>query len=174
MVTGMLVALLASVMTSGALASPSPRHLPARSTAERFLLSTIEDKVEGDWDKAWRSLYPAHQRIAPHDVFVRCETDTPFPAAFDSARVVGTHAAAVHVPGLRQAVPGVAIELEVRLDWYGPRDPIVFRHTFHLVRVGGHWKWLLSPSRYRLYAQGACGTDPRLTAARAITPPVDR
>ena len=35
-------------------------------------------------------------------------------------------------------------------------------------------KWLLSPSRYRLYAQGACGTDPRLTAVRAITPPVDR
>ena len=120
---------------AGAMASPSPRQLLSRSTAERFLLSTIEDKVNGDWDKAWRNLYPPHQRIAPHDVFVRCEIETPFVAPLKSLRVRDVRAAAVHVPGLRQTVSGVAIEIEVRLRWYGPRDPIVFRHTFHLVRV---------------------------------------
>jgi hypothetical protein len=50
----------------------------------------------------------------------------------------------------------VAVRVEVTLDSYSPRDPIVFRHTFHLVPHEGHWRWILSPSQYRDYAGDAC------------------
>ena len=73
-------------------------------------------------------------------------------------RVVDVRPADVRVPGRRGTVPGVAVRVIVALRWYGPRDPIVFRHTFHLVAVEGRWTWLLSPSRYLLYARGACGS----------------
>ena len=72
-------------------------------------------------------------------------------------RIATVHPADVRVPGLRRTVRGVALTVVVSLRWYGPRDPIVFRHTFHLIPVHGRWTWLLSPSRYRLYARGACG-----------------
>lgn len=142
------------------------------ASAARFLLGSIEDKVDGDWGRAWQSLYPLHRRMAPRDAFIRCESATPFPARMESLHVVDVRAAAVRVPGLRHDVPGVAIEVKVELAWYGPRDPIVFRHTFHLIPVRGRWTWLLSPSRYRLYVRGACSTRHlRLEAAAGSRPP---
>lgn len=142
------------------------------ASAAGFMLSSIEDKVDGDWGRAWHSLYPLHRRIAPRDAFIRCESATPFPARLESLHVVDVRAAAVRVPGLRHAVPGVAIRIRVELAWYGPRDPIVFRHTFHLIPVHGSWTWLLSPSRYRLYERGACSTrHVRLEAAAGSRPP---
>jgi hypothetical protein len=55
---------------------------------------------------------------------------------------------------------GVAVTVRISLPWYGPRDPIVFTHTFHLVPVHGHWTWLLSPQRYALYRHDGCGNFP--------------
>lgn len=136
------------------------RQLPSLRSAGRFLLIEIRQKVTGDWARAWESLYPPHQRIAPRDTFIRCETATPFPVPLESIHVVQVRAASVRAPGARRAVPGVAVTLAVELRWYGPRDPITFRHTFHLVPVQGHWRWLLSRDRYRLYTRGACLTRP--------------
>ena len=143
---------------------PSTRSQLSHSSAENFFLQSVRDKLRGNWARAWESLYPFHQRIATRDTFVRCEARTPFPAPLESLHVVDVRAAAVRVPGLRRTVPGVAVGVEVALRWYGPRDPIVFRHTFHLIPVHGRWTWLLSPSRYRLYRSGACGADERTTA----------
>jgi hypothetical protein len=143
--------------SAGRVARPAVGRTLSQSSARRFFLTTIDDKVRGDWAKAWTSLYPPHKRVATRDAYIRCESRTPFPAPLEGLRIVGVRRADVRVPGLRRAVPGVAITVIVALRWYGPRDPIVFRHTFHLVPVQGHWTWLLSPSRYRLYARGACG-----------------
>ena len=152
---------------ANAAASPPPHEAEpvlSASSARRFLLTTIDEKVRGDWAKAWTSLYPLHKRIAARDAFIRCESRTPFPAPLESLHIVDVRSAQVRVPGLRRAVEGVAITVVVALRWYGPRDPIVFRHTFHLVPVLGHWTWLLSPSRFRLYAHDACGVVVRTEA----------
>lgn len=129
------------------------------ASAGRFLVETIEQKVHGDWGKAWTSLYPFHKRIASRSTYVRCEAVTKFPAPLESLRVTEVRSAAVRVPGLSRRVAGVAITVVVKLRWYGPRDPIVFRHTFHLVPVRGRWTWLLSPSRFWLYKRHGCGVD---------------
>ena len=65
-------------------------------------------------------------------------------------------AAPVHVTGLSRPMPGAAVTVAVELGWYGPRDPITFTYTFHLVRVQERWTWLLSAERYGLYLRGAC------------------
>jgi len=51
--------------------------------------------------------------------------------------------------------------LDVQLRTPGAA-PFGFRHTFHLVRAGSRWRWLLSPGRYRLYARRGCGEAPGL------------
>lgn len=136
----------------------------SNASAARFFLAEVADKVHGDWEQAWESLYPAHQRVAPRAVFVPCEQALPFAAPLESLRIVRVRAAAVRVPGAARPIPGVAVTAAVELRWFGPRDPIVFRHAFHLVPVDGRWTWLLSPARYRLYAHGGC------TAARLGSP----
>ncbi len=146
----------------------APARSPARddakaalsgASARRFLLRTIAEKVHGDWGKAWTSLHPFHKRVVTRETYVRCESRTAFPAPLHSLHVIDVRAAAVRIPGLPRLVTGVALTVVVKLRWYGPRDPIVFRHTFHLVPVRRHWMWLLSPSRYRLYVHGRCGVS---------------
>ena len=141
---------------SGAVAHPAP----SPRSAGRFLLTEVEQKVSGDWARAWQSLYPVHQRIAPRDAFIRCETATGFPAPLESIHVTHVQATPVDVAGLILPVPGVAVTVAAELRWYGPRDPITFTHTFHLVPVQGHWTWILSRDRYRLYRQDACFGGP--------------
>jgi hypothetical protein len=130
--------------------------VPSLRTARRFFLTEVKQKVSGDWAKAWQSLFPPHQQIAPRDTFVRCEAATPFPAPLESIHVIDVRGAAVRIAGVLRTLPGAAVTVAVKLRWYGPRDPIAFTHTFHLVRVRGHWTWILSPERYRLYLQDAC------------------
>lgn len=138
------------------------RPVPSLRSAGRFLLAEVEQKASGDWATAWQSLYPLHQRIAPRDTFIRCETATPFPAPLESIHVVHVRATPVHVAGVLHPVPGVEVTVAVELRWYGPRDPITFTHAFHLVPVQGRWKWLLSPDRYRLYLRDACFAEPAI------------
>ena len=145
-------------------AVPHPRAAapswPPLRTAGTFLLLEIRQKADARWDEAWRRLYPAHRLVAARALYVRCEQATPFPAPLQSLRVLRVRRAAVRVPGLPGPVPGVAVTVRVGLEWYGPRDPIEFTFTFHLVPERGRWTWLLSPSRYRLYRDEGCGFRP--------------
>lgn len=129
---------------------------PSLRSAGPFFLTVLAQKISGNWAKAWQSLYPLHQRIAPRDTFVRCEAATPFPAPLESIHVVRVRAVPVHVPGVLRPVPGAAITVAVALTWYGPRDPITFSYTFHLAAVHGRWTWLLSLDRYGRYSEHGC------------------
>jgi hypothetical protein len=146
---------LASVVLAAPAAGTGSAWPPLR-TAGPFLIETVYEKTRGHWDSAWATLYPAHQQVAPRTVYVRCERSTSFPAPLRHVRVLEARRDLVAVAGLAQRVPGVAVRVEVTLDWSGPGDPIVFRHTFHLVPHDGRWTWILSPSQYRDYADDAC------------------
>jgi hypothetical protein len=136
--------------------SSAAATVPSLRSAGRFFLTVLEQKVSGDWAKAWQSLHPLHKRIAARDTFIRCETARPFPAPLESIHVVRVRAVRFRAPGALHPVPSAAVTVAVELRWYGPRDPITFTQTFHLVAVHGRWTWLLSLDRYRLYRQDAC------------------
>jgi hypothetical protein len=127
-----------------------------------FVLSEVQDKLDGRWGRAWSTLYPAHQRVAVRPVYIRCERATPFFAPTLVYGIWHVRQTLVRVPGLAQRVRGVAVTLRVALRWYGPRDPIVLTPTLHLVAVRGGWRWLLSDEMYRVYREGACGSLPPL------------
>ena len=133
-----------------------PAWPPLRSAGD-FLVADIRTKLAGRWEVAWRTLYPAHRRIASRWSYASCERETPFTALLRSVRVLSVRREPVEVAGLTRTLPGVAVRVRLELGWYGSRDPMVVAHTFHLVPVRGSWTWLLSPDRYRLYRAGACG-----------------
>jgi hypothetical protein len=133
---------------------------PALPTASDFLVLELRRKAEGRWGEVWQQLYPTHRQVVTRESYVRCERATPVPTTVESLRVVSVRRAPVRVAGLAHTVPGVALRTEEKLTWFGPRDPILLMHTFHLVPVRGRWTWLLSPQRYRLYRTDGCGVVP--------------
>jgi hypothetical protein len=139
-------------------ASATRTAVPTLSSARSFLLQELQYKLDGNWGKAWSSLYPFHQRVAVKAVYLRCESATPFLARTLKFGILGVRRARVHVPGRSQTVPGAVVKLRVALAWYGPRDPIVLTPTFHLVAVAGRWRWLLSGQSYSMYRHEACGS----------------
>ena len=134
---------------------------PPLATARAFFLADVRNKIDGRWGASWLNLYPLHQQLVSQSDFVRCETATPFLAPLHSIRVLSVRQSPVDVPGLALPVPGVALGVRLVIAaGYGPRDPIVLRHTFHLVPVNGRWTWILSPSRYQLYRDHTCTPRP--------------
>jgi hypothetical protein len=133
---------------------------PTLASAGEFLRREVREKTEGRWAAAWGTLYPAHRRLALRQDFVACERATPFPAELKSLQILRVTREPVVVPGLAQPVAGVGVLVKVELAWYGNRDPITFRHVFHLVPSQGHWTWLLSDERYRVYAGAGCASAP--------------
>ena len=132
---------------------------PSLQSAGAFMVNDIRYKTDGKWSLAWDTLYPAHQLVASRATYVRCEESTPFAAPLQSAEVVGVRRAAVHVPG-GPTLEGATVTVRISVPFYGPRDPIVFTHTFHVVPVDGHWTWLLSAERYAVYRHDGCGSFP--------------
>ncbi len=167
-----VIAAIASVAVALGVALPGPARgshttaaraapaVPTLAAAADFMRAEVRLKNEGNWSAAWNGLYPLHQRVALRRNFVHCEATSPFPAKLEHFQVVGARRSLVHVPGLAQPVQGATVTLRVALAWYGPRDPIVFTHAFHLVPAGGHWTWLLSKARYRLYERATCAAAP--------------
>jgi hypothetical protein len=148
-------AFLAAIVVA-APAAGAGSDLPPLRTAGPFLIESVYEKTRGHWSSAWQTLYPAHKQIAPQRIYVRCERSSSFPAPLRHVRVLEARRDLVAVAGLSEPVPGAAVRVQVTLDWYGPRDPIVFTHTFHLVPHQGRWTWILSPDQYRDYAEDAC------------------
>jgi len=132
---------------------------PSLRSAGPFMLDDIRYKTDGKWGLAWQTLYPAHQVVARRSVYVACEKATPWPATMQAFELVRVRRARFRVPG-GPVVEGAAVTVRISVPWYGPRDPIRFVHTFHLVPVNGHWTWLLSSQRYALYRRDGCGSFP--------------
>jgi hypothetical protein len=156
--TPALAAALAAAVAAPASAATQGR--PSLESARIFVVSEVQDKLDGRWGRAWSTLYPAHQQVAVRPVYIRCERSTPFLAPTLVFGVERVRKTLVRVPGLSRRLPGVAVTLHVALQWYGPRDPIVLTPTLHLVAVHDGWRWLLSDEMYRVYRHGACGGLP--------------
>jgi hypothetical protein len=155
--SGLVLGLGRPAATTAHAQQPVLRAWPPMRTAGDFLVADIRRKLDGRWAAAWRDLYPPHRLVANKLAYVTCERSTPFPAKLQSVRVLSVRRGQVVVAGLGHTVAGVAVRVRIALGWYGSRDPVVFAHTFHLVPVDGHWTWLLSKQRYRLYRADACG-----------------
>lgn len=132
---------------------------PSLRSASAFMLDDIRYKTDGKWGLAWQTLYPPHKLVAPRSEYVGCEESIPWAAPIQAFRVVGVKRASFRVPG-GGIVDGAAVAVRITFPFYGPRDPISFVHTFHLVPVNGRWTWILSAQRYSVYRGDGCGNFP--------------
>jgi hypothetical protein len=127
-----------------------------RGDPAAFLVRTTREKLEGRYANAWASLYPSHKLVAPRDLYVRCEARMPFPGRIVSVRALSKWREPVSIAGLAGKIPAEAVRIRAIVRTPLLAAPVTVTHTFHAVSVEGRWRWILSPSRFRLYSGGGC------------------
>ena len=132
--------------------SSGPKESP-----DVFVSRVVSQIVSDDYEHAWETLYPPHQRIAGSDEYVACEMRSPVGWRLRSISVVRVRDRTLRVPGDSKSSTAKAVTLRLGLTNAGAKN--AFTHTFNAVAVGSHWSWILTPSRYELYRSDSCGTS---------------
>jgi hypothetical protein len=130
----------------------SPRGDPAA-----FVIHVVDLVVSDDYASAWPSLYPPHQDVAPRDEYVSCELRTPVGWRLRAARVLRVVERVRRIPGEDEPKAVTLVKLRLRIANVGLHAEGGFTHTFTAVADGDRWTWILTPARYRLYRDDACG-----------------
>jgi hypothetical protein len=147
---GMALALTWALPASGD--SGPPRGDPAT-----FLIRTVGLVISDDYATVWPSLYPPHQEVAPRDEYVSCELGTPVGWKLRAAKVLKVVDRARRIPGETEPKHVTMVALRLVIVNRALRTTGGFRHTFTAVADGSRWTWILTPARYRLYRDDACG-----------------
>jgi hypothetical protein len=156
-VTGIAIVFVASVaVTALAFRALGGDGSGPTEAPDAFVSRVVSQIVSDDYEHAWETLYPPHQKIAGSAEYVSCEMQSPVGWKLRSISVVRVADRKLRVPGDSVTSAAKAVTLRLRLSNAGAKD--AFTHTFNTVAVGSHWTWILTPSRYELYRSDSCGT----------------
>jgi len=145
------------VLLGSRLAAPEPAAAATpQASPVAFLETLIAQVVDNDYGRAWQTLHPAHQLVAPLREYVRCEELSPIPGRLTAIAVVAVRDEQLRIAG---AAPvdskAVSLRITIRNMATGQRQAVAT--TFHAVAVDGRWRWVLPRPRYALYRANACG-----------------
>jgi hypothetical protein len=131
---------------------------PTAGDPVAFVERVVGAVVDDDYRRAWRTLHPAHQLVAPLDDYVSCEWREPIPGRLQSIAVLGVADARRSILGVGTHVPSKAVRLRITIRDMATGERVVVTNTFHAVPVDGRWRWVLPNDRYTLYRSGGCRT----------------
>jgi hypothetical protein len=131
----------------------------ARGDPATFVVGIVGHVVSDDYESVWPSLYSPHQKVAPRDEYVSCELRTPVGWRLRAAHVLRVVERIRRIPGENEPKPVTLVKLRLRISNAGLHAEGDFTHTFTAVADRDRWTWILTPARYRLYRDDACG-DP--------------
>jgi len=142
-----VVALLALALAGcgGSQAAKQPAADPKQVAVQ--VLGLI---VHNHYTKAWDSLHPDDQAVAPRVEYVSCESKSPVQEAPTSVTVVRVKHESV---GIGDGTFRDSTAVDLRLDFPGGFHVV---QTVHLIAADGMWKWILPPAKYRAYKADAC------------------
>jgi hypothetical protein len=120
-----------------------------------FMTRLVRAVAAGNYAKAWQSLYPAHQRVAPRSAYVACERQDHVLGSVAELVVVRVVDERVGIAGETGKSEGASITLRLRMrSPAGEASNIT--GTFHAVAVHRAWTWILPPDRYEAYREKRC------------------
>ena len=147
------VAALALVAVAAAQADRGVR--PAEP-AGKYMTGIVKQKLTNEYELAWESLYPRHQRIASLEAYVACECLTPPAGNFVAIKVMRSFNERIRIAGETRKVMTRAVRVRVAVAVPTFPFPIMIDQTFHAIAVNGQWKWILSADQYDYYSEGTC------------------
>jgi hypothetical protein len=110
----------------------------------------IEREYVGDYGAVWDQLHPRHQRFVTRAEYEECRRGIDVLGTLESVLILDVNDEPLTVYGLRPRTPSKAVKVRVTTD------ESEFTATYHVVRVGDTWRWVLSDSAARGFARTDC------------------
>ena len=122
-----------------------------------FLRRVVSQIARNDYARAWQTLHPQHQGVAPRAEYVACEESSPIPGRLDRIRALRVRRHLFRIPGGTTAERSAAVTFRLRISDRALGVSTTMTHTVHAVSVDGRWRWILPAARYELYRADDCG-----------------
>ncbi len=141
----LLAVVLVALAAGCALTEDSEDH-EAGAAVKRVL----ELEYFGDYGGAWDRLHPEHQRLVSRGEYDECRRGIDVQGTIDSVVVLDVRDRPLTVYGLPPRTPAKQVDVHV------VTDETDYDATYHVVRVGDEWRWVLSDEAARGFERTAC------------------
>lgn len=138
--------LLAAAAAAGcALTEDSDEH-----EAGAAIKQVLEQEYVGDYGGSWDRLHPRHKRLVTRAEYHECRSTIDVAGKIESVQILDVRDRLLTVYGLPPRTPAKAVRVRLKTD------ETDFTMTYHVVRVGDQWRWVLSDRAARGFARGPC------------------
>jgi hypothetical protein len=110
----------------------------------------LEREYVGDYRTVWDSLHPRHQRLVTRDEYEDCRRGIDVAGTIESVLVLDVRDEPLTVYGLRPRTQSKEVDVRVTTD------ETEYTSSYHVVRVGDRWRWVLSDRAARGFARTDC------------------
>jgi hypothetical protein len=141
----LVIVLLATLAAGCALDENEQDH-----EAGAAMKAVLEREYVGDYGTVWDSLHPRHQRLVTREEYEECRRGIDVAGTIESVLVLDVRDEPLTVYGLRPRTPSKEVEVRVTTD------ETEYRASYHVVRVGDGWRWVLSDRAARGFARTDC------------------
>jgi hypothetical protein len=138
-----------AVATPGAIATALPTS-SASERAGKFMAAIAREKLARQFDVAWASLYTPHQEVATREAYVACESRISWSGSVAAVRIVRVFPEQIWIAGATRKLATTAVSMRITVVATATPIPVVIAQTFHAIRVGGGWRWILKPGAIRV------------------------
>lgn len=110
----------------------------------------VEQEYVGAYGDVWDDLHPRHQRFVTRAEYEECRRGIDVAGTLESVLILDVKDEPLSVYGLRPGTPSKAVDVRVSTD------ESEFNATYHVVRVGDRWRWVLNDRAARGFARTDC------------------
>jgi hypothetical protein len=144
-VSALTVVLLLSLVAGCALSEDEQDH-----EAGAAVKNVLEHEYVGDYGAAWDALHPRHQRLVTRAEYDECRRGIDVAGTLETVLILDVRDEPLTVYGLRPRTPSKEVDVRVATD------ETEYTASYHVVRVRGEWRWVLSDSAARGFARTDC------------------
>ncbi|HEY8192403.1 MAG TPA: hypothetical protein VIF36_00620 [Gaiellaceae bacterium] len=141
----LLAVALVALATGCALSEDSDDH-----DAGAAVKTVLEFEYFGDYGAAWDRLHPRHQRLVTRKAYDDCRRGIDVRGTIESVVILDVEDTLLTVYGLPPRTPAKRVKVHV------VTDETEYTATYHVVKVGNDWRWVLSDEAARGFKRTDC------------------
>jgi hypothetical protein len=142
----LLAVLLLCLLVSGCALEENTQDHEAGTAVK----DVLEREYIGDYGTVWDSLHPRHQRLVTRQEYEECRRGIDVEGTIESVLILDVRDEPLVVYGLRPRTPSKAVKVRVTTD------ESEYTASYHVVRVGDRWRWVLADRAARGFARSDC------------------
>jgi hypothetical protein len=141
-----LLFVLVAALAAGCALSENEEDHEAGAAIKRV----VEQEYVGAYGAAWDNLHPRHQRFVTRAEYEECRQGIDIAGTLEQVLILDVEDDPLTVYGLRPQTPSKAVKVRVTTD------ESEFTASYHVIRVGDGWRWVLTDGAARGFARTDC------------------